>query len=254
MRPKVYIDYTVHYSVFIDQPQNELIMKMAAETPDYSAHRERIKNRYKTKGLNAFHDYEVLELVLTYAVLRKDVKPLAKKLLAHFGSFHAVLEAPLESLQSIPGIGEHTALLLKLVRDCSDYYLNKKIDRREILSSPEDLYKYCRSTMSHLHDEHFRVLYLNVKNEIIYNEIIQTGTVDQTAVYPRKIIDHALKNNASALIFVHNHPSGCPKPSMHDKEITRKLTQAADYFSIRIHDHIIVGNRGYYSFREEGLL
>jgi DNA repair protein RadC len=227
---------------------------MKEPAPTYKEHRKRIKERFRTQGLEPFREYEALELMLTYAIAQKDVKPLAKDLLKRFGSFQAVLEAPLEKLTQVDGIGEHAALLIKLFRDCAQYYLRLTILKRDIISSPADLVTYCKAAMAHLGDEQFRVVYLNAKNEILQDEIVQEGTVDQTAVYPRKIIEQALQKKAVALILVHNHPSGNPDPSAQDRQLTESIIAAAKTFDIRVHDHIIIGRSGYRSFREEGLL
>ncbi len=227
---------------------------MNAPEPHYKKHRQRIKERFITQGLESFRDYEALELMLTYAIAQKDLKPLAKNLLDRFGSFQAVLEAPLEELTQVDGIGEHAALLIKLFRDCTQYYLRKTILKRDIISSPADLVTYCTSAMAHLPDEQFRVVYLNAKNEVIKDDIVQEGTVDQTAVYPRKIIEQALQEKAVALILVHNHPSGNPEPSVQDRQLTAAIISAAGTMDIKVHDHIIIGRSGYRSFREEGIL
>lgn len=220
--------------------------------PHYLGHRKRIKDRFLNIGLESFRDYEALELLLTYAISQKDVKPIAKNLLSRFNSFQGVLEAPFEELKKISGVGDHSAILIKLIRACSDYYLKGKTPKKDIIASPEDLLNYCRSSMAHLSDEQFRVIHLNAKNEIIDEEIAQEGTVDQTTVYPRKIMEHALKKKSVALILVHNHPSGYPKPSVHDKNLTESLIKAAKTLGIKIHDHIIIGKNGHFSFKEEG--
>lgn len=222
--------------------------------PLYIDHRKRIKKRYLEAGLTSFHDYEVLELLLTFAINQKDVKPMAKELLARFKSVRGILDAPVEELKTIAGMGEHSAILIKLIRDFSDYYLREKACGRDVISSPADLLNYCRSSMACLKDEHFKVFHLNAKNEIIHDETLQEGTVDQTAVYPRKIIERALKHKAVALIFVHNHPSGSPQPSSHDKNLTRSLMKAAATMDIKVHDHLIIARDGYFSFNEEGLI
>jgi len=217
-------------------------------------HRKRIREKFKHQGLAAFNDYEVIELLLTWCIARKDVKPAAKKLLERFATFQGVLDAPLEHMQSVGGIGEHSALLLRLVRACSDYYLAGKIAGRDIISSPQALITYLRSSMARLRDEQFRVVYLNAKNEILRDEVIHEGTVDQTAVYPRKIVECALAAGAVSIILVHNHPSGDPAPSNHDHRLTEALASATKLLSIRVHDHIIIGRYGYYSFAENGCL
>jgi len=228
-------------------------MSMDEIEPDYKYHRKRIKERFLDQGLESFREYEALELMLTYAIAQKDVKPLARDLLDRFGSFQKVLEAPVSELKNVHGIGEHAAILINFSRQCTQYYLRRTIQKREIISSPNDLVDYCKAAMSHLGDEQFRVVYLNAKNEIIRDDVLQEGTVDQTAVYPRKIIEQALKLKAVALILVHNHPSGNPEPSLQDRQLTSSITAAAT-MDIRIHDHIVIGRNGYRSFREEGLL
>ena len=222
--------------------------------PHYLDHRKRIKERFVKTGVSSFQDYEVLELLLTYALARKDVKSIAKELVARFKTFQGVLDAPLEELKSIKGIGEHTAILLKLTKDCSDFYLRGKILQNNVISRPGDLLNYCRSVMTGLGNEQFRVIFLNAKNEVLHDELLQEGTVDQTAVYPRKILEHALQRKATALIFVHNHPSGNPEPSSHDKTLTQSLVKVSDTLGIKVHDHIIIGKNRYFSFREEGLI
>ncbi len=224
------------------------------DKPHYIDHRKRIKDRFLNIGLQSFRDYEVLELLLTFAIHQKDVKPVAKRLIDSFSTFQAVLEAPIDAIMNVDGIGQHSALLLKLTRECSDYYLKEKIKKKDVLSSPDALYEYCRSSMAYLGDEQFRVMFLNSKNELIHEQIVQEGTVDQTAVYPRKIIELALQQKAVSLIFFHNHPSGNPAPSDYDRKLTEALVKAAKALDIRVHDHVIIGKAGYYSFKEEGLM
>ena len=222
--------------------------------PLYFDHRKRIKQKYLNDSLQAFSDYEVLELLLTYSIHRKDVKPVAKKLLSRFKTFQGVLEATLDELVSVEEIGEHSAILLKLTKSCSDYYLRNNILKKDVISSPGDLLNYLKSSMACLDDEQFRVIYLNSKNELIHEETVQEGTVDQTAVYPRKIMERSLKKKAVSLIFVHNHPSGNPSPSEHDKNLTSELCRAARTLEIKVHDHIIIGRNSYFSFSEEGIM
>jgi len=223
--------------------------------PLYINHRKRLKKKFTASGIDSLHDYEVLELLLTFAIHRKDVKPIAKELISRFGGFHGVLDASVQDISLVPGLGEHSAVLIKLVRACSDLYLKKKLHKRDVLSSPDDVLRYCTSAMARLGVEQFRVMYLNAKNEVISDEIIQEGTVDQTAVYPRKIMEHALKiKSAAAILCVHNHPSGDPAPSHHDKVLTNALQKAAEALGIKLHDHIIIGTKGYFSFKQDGLL
>jgi DNA repair protein RadC len=230
------------------------MISSSIDKPRYLGHRKRIKDRFLKSGLLSFQDYEVLELLLTYAVSRKDVKPLAKDLIDNFKTFNAILDAPITELKAIRGIGDHFAILLKLVKSCSDFYLQNKLIYNNIISNPQEVLNYCKSALAGLENEHFMVIYLNSHNEVIGDEILHEGTVDQAAVYPRKILEHALKRKAVALICVHNHPSGNCEPSSHDKSLTQMLIEVTKNIGIHIHDHLIVGKQGYFSFREEGLL
>ena len=206
-------------------------------------------------GLVSFQDYEVVEVILTYALARKDVKPLAKKLLQTFGSFRGLLEAPAEEIIKIKGVSDHTALLFKLIKEASDRYLGEKVlTCADIIASPRDLLNYCHSKMGWLKDEQFRLVYLNTRNQVIRDEVLQEGTVDQTVVYPRKVLERAIQLKATALIMVHNHPSGSIIPSLEDKELTRTLVQAAQNLQIKIHDHLIIGRDDHFSFLENNLL
>lgn len=228
---------------------------MEKETPHYWGHRKRLKARFNQSGLESFQDYEVVELILTYALARKDTKPLAKQLLERFGSLRGIMEAPLRDLKKVPGISEHTALLFKLIKAASERFLREKVLAiQDIISSPQDLLSYCQSKMGWQPDEQFRMIYLNTRNQVIGEEILQEGTIDQTAVYPRKVLERALQLKATALILVHNHPSGVPVPSQEDKELTRTLVQAAKNLQIKIHDHLIMGREGHFSFLENHLL
>lgn len=228
--------------------------KKKPDPPHYHDHRQRIKDKFKKTGLESFHDYEALELLLSYAIPRRDVKPLAKNLLARFDGFQGVMDAPIEELTAFPGIGEHTAILIKLAKECSELYLKKRVVKRQKICCAPELINYCRMTMAGLKDEQFRVVFLNTQNEVIEIETLQEGTIDQSVVYPRKVLERALYYKAAALIFVHNHPGGKVKPSYADKEITNTLITAAKSMDIEVHDHLIIGRDGYYSFRDSGLL
>jgi DNA repair protein RadC len=227
---------------------------MTDEKPHYHEHRKRIREKFRKTGFDGFQDYEALEILLIYALPRRDVKPLAKDLLKKFGDFQGVLDAPVEELASFPGLGDTSALLLKVARECSDLYLKKKVVKKPRVCSSPDLINYCRMSMSGLKDEQFRVVFLNTQNEVIEIETVQEGTIDQSVVYPRKVMERALYYKAAALIFVHNHPGGNVKPSYADKEITKSLVEAASSMEIEVHDHLIIGRDGYFSFRDSGLL
>lgn len=229
-------------------------MSTDLDKPDYLGHRSRIRDRFLKHGLEPFHDYEALELLLIYAISRKDVKPIAKCLIERFGSFREVMDASIEELQGVKGVGLNSAILLKLIKGCADRYLREKVLLKPVISSPSALLDYCRHCMGGLKEEQFRVIFLNAKNEVLTDEIIQQGTIDQAAVYPRKIIERTLSHKAKALIFVHNHPSGDPSPSQQDKELTQGLIRMAKDLGIRVHDHLIIGRKGHFSFKEGDLL
>jgi len=222
--------------------------------PHYHGHRQRLRNRFLKGGTAALQDYELLELLLTFAIPIADVKPLAKGLIQHFGSFTQVLDAPPQALMEFPGLREYSATLINLVKACAEYYLKEEALKKQPIHSLEALVAYCRTAMGGLKDEQFRVLFLNSQNEIIAEEIVQEGTVDQTVVYPRKVLELALKHKATALILVHNHPSGSLKPSAADRELTRALVKAAKTINLTVHDHLIVSRQGYFSLAEHNML
>lgn len=220
----------------------------------HAGHRKRLRERFMKTGLDGFHDYEFIELLLTYAIPRRDVKPIAKELLQRFGDIRGLFDAPLEDLASVTGMGERTAVLVKLLKEGSTLYLKTRVKHREILSSPRDVLNFCDHALAGSKNEKFMILYLTTKNELIEAEILEEGTINQTAVYPRKVIEGALRHNASALIFVHNHPSGDPTPSQTDRELTDALAKAALTIDMAVHDHIIIGKNSHFSGREHGWL
>lgn len=224
------------------------------EKPHYLRHRERLRGRFRAVGFEGFHDYEVLELLLTYAIPRRDVKPLAKELINRFGGLQEVLDASYEELTSIKGIRENTATFLNLMKGCAELYLRQGLKRKKQLTSTKDLLSYLKVAMSGLKDEQFRAIFLNSQNEVIADEVIQEGTVNQSVVYPRKVMERALHHKASSLIIVHNHPSGASRPSAEDKRLTSELIAAARSLGINVHDHLIISKAGYFSFLESGLL
>ncbi len=222
--------------------------------PHYHGHRQRLRSRFLKGGAAALQDYELLELLLTFAIPYSDVKPLAKGLIARFGSFTQVLDASPQDLMEFTGLREYSAVLINLVKACAEYYLKEGILQRHAIDSLDALVDYCRTAMGGLKDEQFRVLFLNSQNEIMAEEIVQEGTVDQTVVYPRKVLELALKHKATALILVHNHPSGSLKPSAADRELTRALIKAAKTINIVVHDHLIVSRQGYFSMAEHNMV
>jgi len=227
---------------------------MKEENAHYKGHRGRLKKRYAIAGIDALHDYEILELLLGYAISRRDVKPTAKNLLRRFGSLKNLMDAEPEKIAQTPGIGPHSTLLIKLVKDMGTMYLREKATEKPHISSTVALLNYCKSAMGGLRDEKFAVIYLNTQNRIIKEETIQIGTVNQAVVYPRKILEGAINHKASAIILVHNHPSGNVEPSGADISLTKTIQDVAKVMDVAVHDHIIIGGNSYFSFREEGVL
>ena len=225
-----------------------------SDKPHYLGHRQRLRNRFLQGGPRALQDYELLELLLTFSIPYSDVKPLAKQLIQHFGSFTRVLDAAPEALLEVQGVREYAATLIRLVKACAEYYLKEEVLERPRISSLSALVDYCRTAMGGLPDEQFRVIFLNSQNEIIAEEIVQEGTVNQTVVYPRKVLELALKHKASGLILVHNHPSGNLTPSAADLELTRSLVKASRSLNLTVHDHLIISRQGYFSLAEKNLL
>jgi len=229
-------------------------MAEKSEKPHYHGHRQRLRNRFLQGGAAALADYELLELLLTFAIPYSDVKPLAKSLIQHFGSFNRVLDASAQDLMEFIGLREYSAVLIKLVKACSEQYLKEEALKRDQIKSLASLVDYCRTSMGGLPDEQFRVIFLNSQNEIIAEEIVQEGTVNQTVVYPRKVLELALKHKATGLILVHNHPSGNLTPSAADLELTRSLVKASRALNLTVHDHLIISRQGYFSLAEKNLL
>jgi DNA repair protein RadC len=219
------------------------------EEPHYRGHRTRLRERFAEVGEQAMRDYELLELVLFRSIPQRDVKPLAKAMIARFGSFAEVLGAPRERLIEIDGIGDATALDLKLVEAAARRLARGAIGQRAVLASWKDVIEYCRTAMAFSEREQFRILFLDKRNFLIADEVQSNGTVDHTPVYPREVVKRALELSASALILVHNHPSGDPTPSNADIRMTNDLQNIAKPLGIALHDHIIVGRNGHASFR-----
>lgn len=228
----------------------------AADTaPDPNAgHRERLRARFLKGGAAALPDYELLELTLFAAVPRKDTKPLARQLLARFGSFAEAIAAPRERLREIPGVGDGVVSQLKIVEAAAARLAQTRVIGKPALSSWTALLDYCMAAMARAPAEEFRVLFLDRKNVLIADEVQARGTVDHTPVYPREIIKRALEHGACAIILVHNHPSGDPTPSRADIEMTREIAAAAKALKITIHDHLVIGRGGHASFKALGLL
>ena len=225
------------------------------KVPSYiKDHRQRLRARFNADGGAAMPDYEILELVLFDAMARIDTKPIARALLDEFGDFNAVISAETTRLTAVDGVGDAIATRLKVVQAAAQRLQRARIIQRHVLSGWDALLDYCHTTMAHRSTEQFRVLYLDRKNALIADEEQARGTVDHVPVYPREVVKRALELNASALILVHNHPSGDPTPSNADIAMTDQIADAARALSITLHDHIIIGRETELSFRTEGFL
>ena len=225
-------------------PQDE-----AAETPHYHGHRERLRERFFGAGPEALSDYELLEMALFPALPRRDTKPLAKALLKKFGSFAEVIHAPMARLREVEGIGEASINQIKLLAAAATRVAKGEVKKNIALSSWNDVIDYIRTGMAFADKEQFRLLFLDKRNQLISDEVQQTGTVDHTPVYPREVIKRALELSATALILVHNHPSGDPSPSQADIQMTKAIVDIATPLGISVHDHIIVGKNGHASLK-----
>ena len=226
-----------------------------ADKPHYHGHRARLRRRFLAGGADALADYELLELLLFQALPRGDAKPLAKRLLAHFdGDFAEVIGAPPDRLGAVEGVGEAVVAALKTAEAVALRLMRERTRARDVVSSWRDLLAYCRARIVGSAREQFHILFLDTRNQIIADEQQQTGTVDHAPVYPREVIKRALELSASAIILVHNHPSGDPTPSAADIDITRKIAQAGRELGVTVHDHLVIARGGHTSFRAEGLL
>ena len=227
----------------------------AERLPSYIAdHRKRLRARFVAGGAAAMPDYELLELILFRALPRQDVKPLAHRLLAVFGSFGQVLSAPVPRLTEVQGVGEAVVQELKIIEAAAQRLAQSRVMQRPVLSSWQALIDYCHTAMAHRTTEQFRVLFLDRKNVLIGDEEQARGTVDHVPVYPREVVKRALELDASALILVHNHPSGDPTPSQADIAMTAQIASAAGVLGLVLHDHLVIGKGRELSFRAEGLL
>jgi DNA repair protein RadC len=217
-------------------------------------HRGRMREKLLERGPNALADYELLEMLLFFAFKKGDTKPLAKSLINRYGSFANVLTAPQQELLDIPGLGEHSVTAIKLVQDAALRLAKAEVMEKPILNNWDRLIDYLNAALSREKIEQFRILFLDSKNRLIADEAQAKGTVNHTPVYPREVIKRALELHATALILVHNHPSGDPTPSRADIDMTAEIKEAGMVLSVVVHDHIIVGNGRHLSFRREGLL
>lgn len=227
---------------------------MNDETLHFLGHRQRLRERFLKPGGEHIADYELLELILFSARPRGDVKPLAKRLLKHFGSFDAVIYADVNELSKIDEVGDAAIAALKTIRIASERLLKAEVKDRPVIQSWTALMDYCRLAMGRNRIEEFRVLFLNHRNALIADEVMQRGTVDHTPVYPREVIKRALELSASALVLLHNHPSGDPTPSKADIDMTKRIVEAAKAVNISVHDHVIISESGSYSFSSYDML
>jgi len=219
----------------------------AAEVPHFHGHRQRLRTRFLSAGADALADYELIELILFRAIPQRDLKPLAKALIGRFGSFAEAISAPVERLREIEGLGEAAIAELKIVQAAASRLARGQVQKKPVLSSWSNVLDYCRTAQAFADKEQFRVLFLDKRNRLIADELAQTGTVDHTPVYPREVVKRALELSATAVILVHNHPSGDPTPSHADIQMTQQIIAVASPLGIAVHDHIIVGKDGHAS-------
>lgn len=250
------------FSAFSEQPlplftgdETPVTAIPAGRLPSYIAdHRQRLRERFLTGGAQAMPDYELLELVLFRAIPRRDVKPLARALLDQFGDFNRVITAPVGRLAEVKGIGNAVITELKIIEAAAHRMARAKVMQRHAISSWDAIIDYCHTVMTHRETEQFRVLYLDSKNTLIADEEQAKGTVDHVPVYPREVAKRALQLNATALILVHNHPSGDPTPSQSDIDMTEQIRVACGALGLTLHDHLIIGKSTELSFRAQGFL
>jgi len=231
-------------------PPNPLDSPGLAEAPPhYHGHRERLRARFLEAGSDAVTEYELLELILFRAIPRRDVKPLAKALIAKFGSFAEVVSAPVSRLREIDGLGDSAITEIRIVQAAASRLARGQMKSKAVLSSWSTVLDYCRTAMAFADKEQFRILFLDKRNQLIADELQQVGTVDHTPVYPREVVKRALELSATAIILVHNHPSGDPTPSRADIQMTQSIVEIAKPLGISVHDHIIVGKEGHASLK-----
>lgn len=268
--PEIYSFFTImcqpsgmtHTRAFEESPlplfgdaDEAIALPVTGRLPSYIAdHRKRLRTRFMAGGAAALPDYELLELVLFRAIPRQDVKPLARRLLDTFGDFNRVVTAPAPRLAVIQGVGDAVIQELKIVEASAQRMMRARVMNRAVLASWDALLDYCHTTMAHRETEQFRVLFLDRKNVLIADEEQAKGTVDHVPVYPREVVKRALELNASAIILVHNHPSGDPTPSDADIVMTGQIQDAAEVLGITLHDHLIIGKERELSFRAGGYL
>lgn len=222
---------------------------------DYLGHRKRLRERYIKNGYEALQDYEIIELLLTFVKQRVDTKPLAKQLIKKYGTIEEILKADIKDLKETEGVGDITAVFLNFIGDIAACSFKDKAEKQKIsFKNKNQLISYLRNDIGFSKNEEFKVLFLNSVNEIIETEILFTGTIDKSAVYPRKILERALYHNARSIVFVHNHPSGNVSPSQKDIELTEEMKKFFKIVDINVLDHIIITKNSHFSFLEEGII
>ncbi len=219
--------------------------------PSHIGHRQRIKEKYEKSGMEGWLDYEVLELALSYAIPRKDTKPIAKELLVRFKTLNGVLDADRKDLQIIKGISDHSASFLQFLKNISILYMEKGIYNRDLLSSPHAVCAYLKVSLKGLANEEFKMLFLDARNQLISMETLKSGTVNRSVVFPRKVVERALYHHAVGVIIAHNHPAGSLEPSVEDQNITSAIQEALKTVDIKLFDHILIGGNEYFSFLEK---
>jgi len=229
------------------------MLKVASDSIS-AGHRKRLREKFLKSGLKGFHDYEIVELLLTLGTPRRDCKQPAKEAIKRFKVLRGVLSAPPEELQKIKGIGPSNTFGIKVVRETAAEFLKEQIRDKAYCKSSREVFDYLYHSMRDLKKETFKVMFLDAQNQVIEAEDLFEGTLTASAVYPREIVRDAISHNAAALVFAHNHPSGNPEPSDNDKQITRDLVFAANIMQMKVLDHIIVGDNCYFSFADEGLI
>lgn len=227
---------------------------LVKEKPHYTGHRQRLRDRFLQSGGEAVADYEILEMILFPSHPRGDVKPVAKALLAHFGSFGQVLHADPQELLKVKGVNETAVSAIKVTKAAAERLLKEEVTDRTVIKSWTQLIDYCRLQFGHNKNEEFHVLFLNHKLELLADERQQKGTINHTPVYPREVVKRALELGASSMILAHNHPSGDVAPSQADIDITRQIVTAARALNIEVYDHVIIGAKKHFSFKSKGLL
>jgi DNA repair protein RadC len=237
-----------------EKKDKQRLAEVEVKLKHQNGHRQRLLLRYLGEGLENYSSYEVLELLLGMILVRKDNKELAKQLLDEFGTLNQVLNASVSDLEKVSGIGRRSILLLKLFKDASVYLMREKILSSDCLTSLAEVLAYFQLKYKGMKKEEFRVLFLNNKNMIQRDECISSGTVNEAKIYLRELMEKVFFYGSSAIMLIHNHPSGTMKPSMDDMQITRKIKMAMDMINVRVLDHLIIGDNSYYSFAEENIL